>query len=68
MKRGALLAALRTIREECRKHNPEGKYTDCGTCQDCPLSRPDRKCAVTWDVPETWKLEDDPDTVWRAMR
>lgn len=62
MRKTLILQSAKTIREECRRQNGDGKGRGCA---DCPLSRPDGKCAVTWDIPSTWKLAGEGP--WRAI-
>ena len=48
-----LLAALNTIKEECKKHN------DCNTC---PMKIRHNNCGLDESSPDEWRLE--PHTVY----
>lgn len=58
-----ILSALRMIREVCRTYDPDAKG---GRCARCPLFGRNGKCSITFDIPATWKLADDPGP-WRAI-
>lgn len=45
-----LINALRTIKEECKKHQ------DDDSCCDCPMGTYDGGCCVTDCTPDNWSI------------
>ena len=54
-----LYDALKTIRQECNKHNG---------CSDCPLRTRDHKCSVSVSCPYNWELRDDKEDIPRLIK
>ena len=61
-----ILNALHVIQDTC-EYYLHGNDEDCEKCPLCTMTGRTPSCTIRDSDPCIWKIDDDPDTVWRAF-